>query len=826
MDHSLEHLTPEEQEALRATFQSQALELLDAINEGLLQLEAGRAEPRSLQGLQRALHTLKGDAGAFGLTGLVQVAHRMEDLLLAVAEGHLALDRDRLTVLFQAADACEQLLPGTGDGPGPRTIDVEALLAALAPPMMDAPQGCERGTPAPRSFPGHAVRRPHAPAPTASQVARDPDPGAAGAGTGLARTEYERLAAADAEARGLTLYLLRAEVDPRCRMVGAGAFLLLRHLQGAGEILRSEPPLEGPVPDGCAAFTLLMASALSGESLERRCLLPGIVAAARAFPFSAGDQGPGAGGPGTIDDHRLRIVDGGAEETSAPGPDAAIVNPQSSIVNRQSEAGGAGPAAVAPSTILVDTRRVDRVMNQVGELVIARSMFQQAVADLQARFPKADFPAGFREAQRLMDRSLADLQKGVMKIRMVPIDRVFRRLPRLVRDLADASGGAKAVRLVLEGRSTELDKGIVDALGEPLVHLIRNAVDHGIEPAAVRQAAGKLAVGSVRVAARAEGSQIVIEVEDDGRGIDPAAIRRTAVAQGLVQAEAADALADAQALDLIFLPRFTTAARVTDTSGRGIGMDAVRVSLEGVKGQIHVASHVGRGATFTLRVPLTLAIIRALRFRVAGRLYALPLSTIAEITRVDPAALRTVDGHEVLRLRDRVISLVRLQDALDLAPIDECRGPSVECGPGHPAVPAPLPQIDNRKSSIDDSRPPAPGPHPSANGHDRLYVLVVALAEQRIGLVVDGLQGEGELVIKALESDWVSQAPIAGGAILGDGRVVLILDPAALIQRALARASAERGMRDAGSGMGASTPPRPIRNPQPAIRDREAGVRP
>jgi two-component system chemotaxis sensor kinase CheA len=560
-------------------------------------------------------------------------------------------------------------------------------------------------------------------------------------------------------------------------MVGAGAFLLHRHLQGAGEILRSEPPLEGPVPDGCSAFTILVASKLAAESLERRCLLPGIVAAAQAVPCAIAECG-------------MRSAESQTDAAPATNDPSAAAVPQSAIRSPQSPE-GAGPVPTATSTILVDTRRVDRVMNMVGELVIARSMFHQAFTELQTRFPKAEFLDGFREAHRLMDRSLADLQKGVMKIRMVPIDRVFRRLPRIVRDLSDASGGAKTVRLELEGRATELDKGIVDALGEPLVHLIRNAVDHGIEPAAGRRAAGKPPVGTVRVAARAEGNQIVIEIADDGGGIDPAAIRRTAVARGLLQAQAADALTDAQILDLIFLPRFSTAAHVTDTSGRGIGMDAVRVSVEALKGQIQVDSRVGRGTTFTLRVPLTLAIIRAMLFRVAGRLFALPLSTIAEIARVEPAAVRTVDGHEVLHLRDRVISLVRLQEALRIA------GCGLRDGDGD-APGEPEPQVSLPQSAFRN-------PTHTADAQRRLYVLIVALAEQRIGLVVDRLQGEGELVIKALDAEWVSGAPIAGGAILGDGRVVLILDPGALIQRTLTRGRVAWAGREAvpeGEGVG------------------------
>ncbi len=791
MDANLEHLTPEEQEALRATFQSQAGELLDAINEGLLQLEAGRTEPRLVQGIQRAMHTLKGDAGAFGLAGLVRLAHRMEDLLHAVAAGQATLDRDRLGLLFQAADACERMLQGEADA---ATTDpaIEALLESLAPPPI---ADC-----------GLRIAECDLPAPDSAESAIGNRQSAI---EELVLTEYEALAAADAESRGLTCYLVRAEVDPRCKMPGAGAFLVWRQLQGAAEIFRFDPSPEGQVPQGCREFTILLASAHDAQSLERRALLPGIVAAAHALPIAEC-------GMRIAEPEAARQAEVRPQARPAPSHSDAA-NPQSAIRNPQSVLGA--------STILVDTRRIDKVMNLVGELVIARSMFHQAFADLQTRFPKADFLASFLEAQRLMDRSLGDLQKGVMKIRMVPIDRVFRRLPRLVRDLAEASGGRKAVRLALEGGATELDKGIVDALGEPLVHLLRNAVDHGIEPAAERQAQGKPAVGTVRVTARAEGNQIVIEVADDGRGIDPERIRRAALGHGLRTPQEVEALSDAQALDLIFCPGFTTAEEVTDTSGRGIGMDAVRAALEGLTGQISVTSRAGHGTTFTLRVPLTLAIIRAMRFRAAGRLFALPLSTIAEITRVEPAAVRTVDGHEVLPLRDRVISLVRLADALRIG--EGGRGSGVGGRNGRNGEPSP--------AEATAPRPPAPEPHsairnPQSAIRNRLYVVVVALGEQRIGLVVDALQGEGELVIKALDVDWVSRAPIAGAAILGDGRVVLILDPAVLVDQVQRRARALRiadcGLRNAELGTSARRPEPEIGNPQSAIRNPPSGAEP
>jgi two-component system chemotaxis sensor kinase CheA len=301
----------------------------------------------------------------------------MEDLLHAVDAGQATLDRDRLSLLFKAADVCERILKGEADA-AVTDPETEALLEALAPPANGECGMRNAECDPPSSDPAHsAFRNPQS------------------AMEGFALTEYEALAAADAEGRGLTCYLLRAEVDPRCRMPGAGAFLVWRQLQGTAEVLRFDPSPEGEVPVGCREFTVLLASAHDAQSLERRAILPGIVSAAHALP----------------------IADCGMRSAPLASPQPEPANPQSAIRNPQSVLGA--------STILVDTRRIDRVMNLVGELVMARSMFHQAFAALQPRSPQADFLAGFREAQRLMDRSLTDLQKGVMQIRMVPIDRVF-----------------------------------------------------------------------------------------------------------------------------------------------------------------------------------------------------------------------------------------------------------------------------------------------------------------------------------------------------------------------------------------------------------------
>jgi two-component system chemotaxis sensor kinase CheA len=328
---------------------------------------------------------------------------------------------------------------------------------------------------------------------------------------------------------------------------------------------------------------------------------------------------------------------------------------------------------------------------------------------------------------------LSDLQRSVMKIRMVPVENLFRRFPRLVRDTARACD--RNVELVLAGQETDLDKGILDALAEPVSHLVRNAISHGFESAEERRRAGKPEQGTLRLAAYHQGNQVVIELSDDGRGIDSSAIRNKAVAQGLVNSDEAQKMTETELLKLIFLPGFSTAQQVTEISGRGVGLDVVQNVLQRLKGSVGVESIPGHGTTFRLRLPLTLAIIKAILFRVEERLYAVPLNAVAEMTRIHQSEVHLVDGHEVVQLRKEVLTLVRL---------------------GRPAA---------------------------SGGGSKLFVLVVSHAGQKLGLVVDELAGQEELVIKALDTNLLSSELISGVSILGDGRVVLILNLAAVSER-------------------------------------------
>jgi two-component system chemotaxis sensor kinase CheA len=396
-------------------------------------------------------------------------------------------------------------------------------------------------------------------------------------------------------------------------------------------------------------------------------------------------------------------------------------------------------ATVAESTLRVEANRIDAVMNLVGELIIGKSMLHRALAEFDQRHARDPVRAKLSEALGFQSRVLDELHKCVLKIRMVPVEQLFRRFPRVVRDVAKQCG--KDVALDISGQHTDLDKSILDALGEPLMHLVRNAVDHGIEPADERLTAGKPARGTVFLNAYHQGTQVVIEVRDDGRGIDPAHVRQQAVKQGIVKAEEAARLTDQEALNLIFESGFSTAAEVTEVSGRGVGMDVVRSVLDKLKGTVHISTQKMRGTTFQLRAPLTLASIQALLFRVGGRLFAVPLSSVVEISRIHEQEVHRIDQREVLRLRDQILTLVRLEHL-------------------------------SRLHSID--------PEPAKKKH---FVIVIGAVEKRFGLVVDSMVGEEELVIKALPTDIVTSDLVSGASILGDGTVVLILNVPAVLSR-------------------------------------------
>jgi two-component system chemotaxis sensor kinase CheA len=415
-----------------------------------------------------------------------------------------------------------------------------------------------------------------------------------------------------------------------------------------------------------------------------------------------------------------------ARPTSEPPKDAAPGRVVTEAVARERE---------KEHSIRVDIERVDSVLNLAGELVLARNRLTRLGSRLGGIAAADEMVGQVDEAISQLSLVTTDLQLAVMMMRMQPIARVFNRFPRMVRDLARQNG--KEVELVMSGEDTELDKTVIEEIGDPLVHLIRNAVDHGIEPREERLLLGKSACGSLRLAAYQEGRHIFVSVSDDGRGIDPAHIKRTAIEKGLLTAEEADIMQDKEALNLIFIPGFSTVKKTSSLSGRGVGMDVVKTNVSRINGTITIDSAPGKGTSIVFKLPLTLAIIQVLTVEARGEVYGIPLSTVVENIRIRAGDVKTVEGRQVIQIRDRVYPVVRLEGLIGGTPADE--------------------------------------------GAEWSYVVVIETGERVFGLLVDRLHGQEEIVMKSMGEYLRGIDGIAGACINGDGNVILILDVAALI---------------------------------------------
>jgi two-component system chemotaxis sensor kinase CheA len=677
---------------LRALFFESANELLQSLNEAGLELESRSADEEVIRRVRRAVHTLKGDSAACGFHKLSELAHELEDVLtpqIAHVRG-----ADFAQLVLTAADSFGAMLTAYQRKAEPPAVEA---LRGMIRKLLDEPVSPKSAGPAPPQLPAQ-----------------------------FAWTEYEQLMISEAVHRGETVYNVALRIDPHSLM-RAAAFQLIRNvLHGSGTVIALRPE------DNVAAATVeIVEAALASFQLEerllQRCRIPSIVSDVRLERASTAET-PDHELLGDLLEARAAKSVAGAAETTEGG---AGTNPSPS---------GSAAAAVAESTLRVDAARIDAVMNLVGELIIGKSMLNRTLTEFDQKHSRDPLRAKLADAMAFQARILDELHKCVLKIRMVPVEQLFRRFPRVVRDVAKQCG--KDVALELSGQNTDLDKSILDGLSEPLMHLVRNAVDHGIEPAGERLTAGKPARGTVYLNAYHQGTQVVIEVRDDGRGMDPAHLRTQAVEKGILKLEEAKRLTDQDTLNLIFESGFSTASEVTEVSGRGIGMDVVRTVLDRLKGTVHVSSQRGRGTTIQLRAPLTLASIQTLLFRVGGRLFAVPLSSVVEITRITAPEIHRIDQREVLRLRDQILTLVRLDHLSRLRSIDT---------------------------------------QPVRKKH---FVIVIGAAEKRFGLLVDSLVGEEELVIKALPAEIVSSDLVSGASILGDGTVVLILNVPAVLSRA------------------------------------------
>jgi two-component system chemotaxis sensor kinase CheA len=519
-------------------------------------------------------------------------------------------------------------------------------------------------------------------------------------------------------------------------------------------VLVMRPDAKSPAASKQVEF--VFGSAQSNAAIAAKCHIPTITGEVSVTLFEAAAPAPAAkiAQPAAAPVSEAVSSAGQISATPAsttpasPGPTRAEPAPPETL----SPAPEPGLAPVLMENILrVEAGRIDNVLNLVGELIIGKSMLQQALSEFGKRYPKELLRGKFADAMAFQSRVLNDLQRSVMKIRMVPVDQLFRRFPRIVRDVARQCG--REVDLELSGQETDLDKGILDAIAEPLTHLVRNAVSHGIEPAEQRRSQGKPPRGKIRLNAYHQGNQVVVEISDDGRGIDAQKIRSKAIELGMATPEEAARLSEAETLDFIFRPGFSTAEEVTEVSGRGVGMDVVQSVLQRLKATIHVETHQGQGTTFRLKLPLTLAIIKALMFWVEQRLYAIPLNAVSQIARTFESEVHQVDNYEVLQLRNQVLPLLRL---------------------GRPAAA----QVSGRPR--------------------KLFVLVITVGERKYGLVVDALEGEEELVIKALDDQTFVTDLVNGASILGDGKVVLILNLLAVVEHVARKRPEATGLSNCG----------------------------
>jgi two-component system chemotaxis sensor kinase CheA len=667
---------------MRELFFETSQELLQSLNDDSLKLEKSPKDAEIIRSIRRTVHTLKGDAAACGFKQLSELAHLLED---ALAVDAASTEVSLAELGFTAADVFAGMLVAyRQQAPIPDSSVLEEMVRALA------------------SGPAKATEIAAVKTAAAARVVW---------------TEYEKRSAEVAQAKGKRVLQVVAHIDPLCAMPIAARQLVANALGSISEILATRP--EAGSTAKVSSVELLIATSENEQTIIAKSKIPTVISGVECFELSE------------LGNTAIDLV---------PVPAAPDQTPETSSAGEPTPADGheneKQAKAAAEHLLRVDAERIDNVLNMVGELIIAKSMLQQTMNEFVRRYPKDPLRARFSDAMAFQARVLGDLQRSVMKVRMVPVEQLFRRFPRLVRDAAKKCG--KQVQLVLDGQDTDVDKSLLDAIAEPLTHIVRNAVGHGIETPAERKLAGKTLVGQIRLNAYHQGNQLVVEISDDGAGVDVTKLKAKALKADLINLEEAERMSDAEALELLFRPGFSTADEITEISGRGVGLDVVRSVLHRLKGTVDIDTQPGQGTRFRLKLPLTLAIIDALLFRIEHRFYAIPLNAIAEIARAQESELHKVDTAEVIQLRGEVLPVVRLGQARDVEP---------------------------------------------EHGHGKIFVLVINFGDRKLGLVVDALVGEEELVIKALDDETVATDLVSGASILGDGRVVLIMNLAAVMDR-------------------------------------------
>ena len=700
-------------------FLDETNEHLQNLNTQILSLEQDPENMDTINEIFRAAHSLKGMAGTMGYKRMQTLTHDMENVFSEVRNGNIKVNAGMIDVLFQCLDALEEYNTNIRESSDEGQNDNEPLIKQLNAIL----KGESADGAVPEAAPAEA-----APAAEKAPAAEENTEGAKWLSIKL--NESQQTVLKEAAKQGKKVYGLTVKVQESCILKAARAFLVFKAIEETSEIIVSDPSTQDIEDEKFELdFSLII---ISDAELDT------VIKAAK----NVSEIEDVIGGAMDMDSLTSSASETATEETATAVVEdkaPAMVAAPAPAEEEQHPAAAAAPAATAKKpaankpvvnrTVRVDIEKLDTLMNLVSELIIAKNSLVSASTMTGTSSPAVN------EQIEYLESVTTSLHESVMKVRMVPIESTVNKFPRMVRDLQKKLG--KKMELYMTGEDTELDRTVVDQIGDPLMHLLRNSADHGLESAEVRKERGKPEVGSIFLDAYQDGNNVVIEVRDDGNGIDTEAVKKKAIERGIITPEQGENMSEKEVINLLFNAGFSTAKVVSDVSGRGVGLDVVKSMIESLSGEVEVKSKLGEGSSWIIRLPLTLAIIQALMVDIGNEKYAISLGSIQTIEDISPSDVKLVQAKEVIQLRDLVIPLIRLNEILD---------------------------IESKKDP-----------------NDNLVVVIVKKGDKLAGLVVDELIGQQEIVIKSL-GKYINKCKIISGAtVLGDGEVALILDANALI---------------------------------------------
>ncbi len=674
-------------------FIDETKEHLQTLNDQVLILEEEPDNIDTINEIFRAAHSLKGMAGTMGFKRMQRLTHDMENVFSTIRDGKMNVTPDLVDVVFKCLDAIEEYLDCIINSSDEGENDNDELIGML--------NACLEGDAKPQE--------PEKQEEAAPQSAGDESDDKRKF-LNIEIADFERNAITEAKSQNKNVYGVTVYIDENCILKAARAFLVFKGLESAGEIIKSVPVVQDIEDEKFDFdFSMLIITDKSAEEISK------------------------------IISNVSEIKEVVVEEFQIP-ENAAIVSsvqekeekePEKKEEVKKKPTNGKIGKAVANRSVRVDIEKLDVLMNLVSELIIAKN----GLVSVSNQEDSKTSMQSFNEQIEYLERITTNLHESVMKVRMVPIESVVNRFPRMIRDLSKKLG--KEMELIMTGEDTELDRTVIDEIGDPLMHMLRNSADHGLESTIDRLKLGKPQVGTIQLNAYQEGNNVIIDVIDDGAGIDVEKVKASAISKGQITEEQADMMSEKEAIDLLFRPAFSTAEKITDVSGRGVGLDVVKNKIEGLGGDVEVSTKLGEGTKFTVRLPLTLAIIQALMVEVHSEKYAIPLNSIETIEDVMTSDIKYVQQKEVINLRGTVIPIIRLDEVLECPPREE--------------------------------------------EPENLVVVIVKKGDKQTGLVIDNLLGQQEIVIKPLGKYININKIISGATILGDGEVALIIDSNTLV---------------------------------------------